>query len=95
MAKVRVRYFGMLREIVGKREERCDINDSYGVDKLIKLLSEKHGVGFSEFLFDQRGKLRDGLAFAVNGDTTDSKHLSKMTCENVHEFVILPPISGG
>ena len=95
MANVRVRYFGMLRDIVGNREERLDINDSSGVDELIKILSEKYGAGLSKFLFDNRGRLRNGLAFAVNGDTTDSKHLSQVKCKNVREFVILPPISGG
>ncbi|MHB2035491.1 MAG: MoaD/ThiS family protein [Nitrososphaerales archaeon] len=94
MAHVRVRFFGVLREMVGRREEGLQIDDASNLVDLIELLSSKHGKKFTDFVFDQ-GKLRDGFAFAINGDSLSESKLSSTKCKNVREFVILPPISGG
>jgi len=85
----------MLREMVGRREESLQIDDASSVTDLIKLLSSKHGKKFSDFVFDHKGKLRDGFAFAINGDAVSETKLSVTKCKSVQEFVILPPISGG
>jgi MoaD family protein len=95
MALVKIRFFGMLREMIGKREESLQIDDSSSVTDLIKLLSSKHGKRFADFVFDQKGNLREGFAFAVNGDSLSESKLSTTKCKDVQEFVILPPISGG
>ena len=95
MSRVRVRYFGMLKEIVGKRDEEGEVNDATRVNELIKFLAEKNGEKFSHNVFDNRGRVRDGLAIAVDGDTVDSERLQELKCKNVNEFVIIPPISGG
>lgn len=95
MAQVKIRFFGMLKEMVGKREENLQIDDSSNVKDLIELLSSKHGKRFSDFVFDQKGNLREGFAFAVNGDSVNASKFSSTKCKDVKEFVILPPISGG
>jgi MoaD family protein len=95
MAQVKVRYFGMLREMVGRREESLVIDDASCVTDLIKQLSSKHGKRFTDFVFDQEGNLREGFAYAVNGDSISESKLSSTKCDTVKEFVILPPISGG
>jgi molybdopterin converting factor small subunit len=95
MAEVKIRFFGMLREIVGKREETLVVRDADSVMDLIKLLSSKHGKKFSDFVFDKEGNLRDGFAYAINGDSVSESKLSSVRCRSVREFVILPPISGG
>jgi MoaD family protein len=95
MAQVKVRFFGMIKEMVGKREENLEIDDSSNITDLIKLLSSKHGQRFTDFVFDKKGNLRDGFAFAVNGDSLSESKLSSTKCKSVQEFVILPPISGG
>jgi MoaD family protein len=95
MAQVRIRFFGMLKEMIGKREESLQIEDSASISDLIKLLSTKHGKRFAGFVFDQKGSLREGFAFAVNGDSLSESKLESTKCRDVKEFVILPPISGG
>lgn len=95
MARVRVRYFGMLHEIVGKREEEVTIEDSASVSQLIERITKLHGRRLEEYVFDSKGQLKDGLAYAVNGDSTDEGELKRIKCKEVSEFVILPPISGG
>lgn len=95
MAQVRIRFFGMLKEMVGKREEVVQIDDTSNVTDLIRLLSSKHNKRFADFVFDQKGNLREGFAFAVNGDSLSESKLDSTRCKDVKEFVILPPISGG
>ncbi len=95
MAKVKIRFFGMLREMVGTREESIQIDDSSSVEDLVKLLSSKHGQRFTDFVFDKKGKLRDGFAYAVNGDSVNESKLFSIKCGGVTEFAILPPVSGG
>ncbi len=95
MAEVKIRFFGMLREMVGKREETVLMDDFSTAFELINLISTKHGKRFSEFVFDKKGNLREGFAYAVNGDTIAASKLSSIKCERIREFVILPPISGG
>jgi MoaD family protein len=95
MADITVRYFGMLREIVGKRSEIVAIEDSSSGTDFLDSLSNKHGKKFRDFVFDSDGKIRQGLAFAVNGSSVQKSTLSRTKCKNISEFVILPPISGG
>jgi len=95
MARVTVRYFGMLREIVGKRSEIVTIEDSSNGVDLLNSISDAHGKKFNDFVFDPDGKLRQGLTFAVNGSSVQKSALSRTRCKNISEFVILPPISGG
>ena len=95
MADITVRYFGMLREIVGKRSEIVTIEDSSSGAGLLDSITNRHGKKFRDFVFDSDGKIRQGLAFAVNGSSVQKSTLSRMRCKNISEFVILPPISGG
>jgi MoaD family protein len=95
MADIRVRYFGPLRERVGKRFEKISIDDSATLSELLEKLTNIHGSEFRNFVFDNSGKLRQGIAFAINGDSIPSSRLGMVKGKNVREFVILPPISGG
>jgi MoaD family protein len=95
MAQIRVRYFGALRDIVGKREEHVSIADELNISGLVKKLSEIHGKRFAEFVFDPKGKLRQGFAYAINGDSVSETKLRRTKCKDVTEFAVLPPISGG
>ena len=95
MARVVVRYFGPLRDIVGKRSDSISIEDSATLLDLLETLAGKHGTKFRNFLFGPDGSVRDGIAFATDGDSTPSSKLQRTRCLNIEEFVILPPISGG
>jgi len=95
MSQIKVLYFGILREIVGLRQEIMEIDDKTPAIEIVSKLAEKHGKRFRDFVFDSEGKTRAGLAYAVNGDTIEESALAKTKCKEVKEFVILPPISGG
>ena len=95
MAEIKILYFGILKEIVGSRQEKLEVEDSAPASQIVSILAEKHGRRFQDFVMDSRGKTRAGLAYAINGDTVEEATLSKIKSKEVKEFVILPPISGG
>ena len=95
MAEIKVLYFGILREIVGARQEKLEVEDSKPAIDIVSILAERHGKRFRDFVIDHKGNTRAGLAYAVNGDTIEESDLQKTKCKEVKEFVILPPISGG
>lgn len=95
MASVKVKFFGMLKEIVGSREETVKVDDSVNAIEIVRALSSKHGKRFGDFVFERNGRLRDGFAYAVNGESVSESALSSIKCNEIQEFVILPPISGG
>ncbi len=85
----------MLHDIAGKRSEVLSIDSSKSTMDLIRTIASRNGKRFQDFVFDADGKIRSGLAFAVNGVSIQKAELNKIKCSDISEFVILPPISGG
>jgi molybdopterin converting factor small subunit len=84
-----------MHEIAGKRSESVDVDDNASVTELIRKLAELHGPKLNDYVFETNRKLKDGFAYAINGDSISQGDLSKFRCKDVTEFAILPPISGG
>ena len=95
MSKVLVRYYGVLREIAKKKEEKFEVESDSSLSDLIEQISKKNGPRFQNFVFDEKGDLREGLAFAADGSSLERAHLDRTKSNSISEFVILPPISGG
>jgi molybdopterin converting factor small subunit len=93
--KIAVRYYGMLHDIVGKRSETFVIEETDTALDLMKLMAAKNGKKFQDFVFDSKGNIRPGLAFAIDGISVEKSSLEQKTGGDIKEFVILPPISGG
>jgi molybdopterin converting factor small subunit len=95
VAKILVRYYGMLHDIAGKRSESIIADDTASALELVRAISSKNGKKFQDFVFDSEGRLAEGLAFAIDGSSIQKSQLAKTKCKDISEFVILPPISGG
>ncbi len=95
MAEVTVRYYGIVRELAGKRVEKVRIEGDSTLEDLVQNLSANHGTKFKNFVYGADEKLNKSLAFAVDGDSIPSSRLKSLKCKDIEEFVILPPISGG
>ncbi len=80
---------------MGKRSEVVSIDDSKNALDLLKHVSSLHGQRFLDFVFDSNKKIKNGLAFAIDGNSIQKSALSKIELTDISEFVILPPISGG
>ena len=94
--KVSVRFFAVLKEIVGKREENLNFNEQkVTVGMALKVLGKQYGKAFSEYVFDAKtGGVKSFLQLLVNGSSLPSDELKA----ELHEgdiLAILPPVGGG
>lgn len=93
--KVKVKFFTVLREITQKREENIELPPAATVETLLKLLSERHGRKFTEYVYGEAKKVRSDLQFLVNGRNTTTLQDFKTKLKNDDEIAILPPVGGG
>ena len=96
--EVKVRFFTVLREIVGKREENFSLPDdeTVTVETVLTLLSRKYGSSFTDYLYDSKsGQLRGFLQLLVNGASTQTIHGTQTLLKNGDVLAILPPVGGG
>jgi MoaD family protein len=96
--QVSVRYFTVLREIVGKKEETIEFREGEKatLTLLLKHLSKKHGKKFDEYVFDPKtGECKGFLQFLVNGRSPSADREFDTLLTNGDIIAILPPVSGG
>jgi MoaD family protein len=104
MAKVKVKYFGMLREMLGVREEEYEVKDATLADLLLKHIPENHkdvAEKWVETIFiTVRGEVavnRDGVPMIkdhfilISGRNPDINYRLR----DGDEVAILPPVGGG
>ena len=94
--KVKVKFFALVRELTGKREEEVDLGDQATVRTLLSRLVEEYGVKFSEYIFDPVSKEPRGhLQFLLDGrNVTLMQGLDTVLKEGT-SLAILPPVGGG
>jgi len=94
--KVVVKYFASVREIAGKREESIEVEDGCTVGDMLKVLSNRYGAKFVEYVFDEKtGAPRDHLQFLIDGKSATSLQGLKTKLTNGCQFVVIPPVGGG
>ncbi len=95
---VSIRYFTVLREIVGKKEETIEFrgNEKPTLGTLLACLSKKHGKEFNEYVFDPKtGECKGFLQFLINGRSSSAQKEQDTPLSNGDVIAILPPVSGG
>ena len=80
--RVRVLFFGQLKEIVGAAEEQAELSDGARVEDLF----ERYGRRFPRF-----AEFRPALAVSLNREYADAR----AALANGDEVAFLPPVSGG
>lgn len=82
--QVQVLYFGVLREQMGRPEQRTDLPESSTVAGLLGILR-------SQSSNPDMGPMWERLAVAVNREYASASHILR----EGDEVALLPPVSGG
>ena len=93
--KVEVKFFTSLREITGKKVDTIQLQDAITVNELVKMLSEKYGKKFREYIYDKDGLTQEFLSFLVNGKNINKMQGFDTKLEDQDVIAILPPVGGG
>ena len=94
--KVKVKFFALVRELTGKREETVDLDDHATVRVLLDKLVKEYGEKFGEYLFDPVSKQPRGhLQFLIDGRNITLMQGLDTTLQEGCSFAILPPVGGG
>jgi len=96
--RVSVRFFTVLREITGKREEtlRFPASTDVTVKVIIEKLAKKYGRSFVEYVYDHKtGNVKGFLQFLINGHSTPPGHELDAELANGDVLAIIPPVGGG
>ncbi len=64
--RVHVSYLGLVRNVIGCREEEIEAEPRMTIGEFLRLLAEKHGEPFRQSVFQQGGELRSTALVCVN-----------------------------
>ena len=96
--QVSVRFFTVLREVTGKKEEPIEVPEGKKatVDTVLKKLSERYGKCFTEYVYNpQTGEVKGFLQFLINGKSTETLKGLETELANGDVLAIIPPVGGG
>jgi len=93
--KVTVRFFTYLREITQKREEEIDLPSGGTLEELLRLLSKNYGQQFTDYVFNEKGKVQSRFHLLVNGKSITVPEGFKTKLVEGDKVAIVPPVGGG
>ncbi len=93
--KVKIRYFALLRELTGKREELVELEEDTSVGKLLETLSAKYGGRFRDYLYGVGEFEGLSLNFLLNGRNVSLDKGFETKLQDGDVLSILPPVAGG
>jgi molybdopterin synthase sulfur carrier subunit len=95
--QISIRYFTILREITGKKEEKIVFPEKQKITVAItlKTLSDKYGKSFTDYIFDSKGQIKNFLQLLINGTSITVENKLEFTLQNGDTLIILPPVGGG
>jgi len=93
--KITVKFFTVLREITGKKEEKLEFSNPLTINELLDYLSKKHGHQFTDYVYNTNGEPRGYLQFLVNGKSITTLEGFKTRLKEGDKVAIIPPVGGG
>jgi molybdopterin converting factor small subunit len=90
-----VKYFGVIREIAGKREETLEVSASVTVLDLLRTLALKYGSNMESYLFDPNAITpRPIHLYLLNGETLTAGQTSTAMVDEGTVVSIIPTQGG-
>jgi len=94
--RISVRFFTMLREITGKREETLTFAKSATIHTALEQLVKEYGEDLKEYIYDPKtGEPKGFLQFLVNGAGVTTPNLLETKLSDGDVLAIIPPVGGG
>lgn len=93
--EVELRYYAMVRDAAGKRDETLSLPGGATVMDLINRLIGLYGDPFRGYVYDDEGRLLDYLMFSVNGADIRSLDGFDTVLRDGDRVLVMPPIGGG
>ncbi len=96
--RISVRFFTILREVTGKKEETLEFpkGETVTVNSVLGKLAERYGKGFKKYVYDSKTKEVKGfLQFLVNGRSASSFDGLDTKLADGDVLAIIPPVGGG
>jgi len=93
--EVELRYYAMVRDAAGKRDETLSLPEGATVMDLINHLISLYGDPFRGYVYDDEGKLLDYLMFSVNEVDIRSLDGFDTVLRDGDRVFMMPPIGGG
>ncbi|MCJ8343946.1 MoaD/ThiS family protein [bacterium] len=80
--KIRLEYFAIYRDLLGKASEEVELQDDISIKELFLLKTDS---------LNDRDELLESTVFAVNSEYEDADYM----IQDGDEIVFIPPVSGG
>lgn len=96
--QVSVRFFTILRETTGKKEETLQFpqNKKITVDTMLKKLAQQYGKNFTRYIYDPNsGEVKGFLQFFVNGKSASTLNELQTELHDGDSVAIVPAVGGG
>ncbi len=96
--QVSVRFFTVLREVTGKKEEILSFpeGERVTVEAVLKTLTTRHGKVFKEYVYNgERDDVKGFLQFFVNGKSASTLKGLQTELGDGDVLAIVPPVGGG
>jgi MoaD family protein len=90
---VRVNFYGVLREITGKKSDAIMVK-SISLEDLLKTLSARFGASFRT-VFAERNGLDSQVNIFVNNRVVPSKKIPEIKLQDGDQIDLFVPVSGG
>ncbi|MDR0797580.1 MAG: MoaD family protein, partial [Nitrososphaerota archaeon] len=91
--QISIRYFTILREITGKKEEKIDYPEKQKItiNTTLETLSNKYGKPFTDYIFNAKGQIKNFIQLLINGTSIPNEDKLETTLQNGDTLIILPP----
>jgi molybdopterin synthase sulfur carrier subunit len=93
--KITVRFFATLRDLVGDWSIDFSFPNDIRTKEVLEFLAERFGDKFRQYVYDERGSVRDYLIFLLNGESIHALNGFETKLKESDTLVILPPVGGG
>jgi MoaD family protein len=89
--KIKVKFFTSLREMTGKKADEIQAPIPLPLKDFLAYLPQKYGDEVKEYMYDERGNVRQHLQILINGRGKGLETILK----DGDTIAIFPPIGGG